>query len=84
MDTEDEEKKEKKCEVAHEDNGKREKRSDTSWANTRIKLHSQVHFGSKKKFDQKSVGSKKISSKIYFCPKKFGPKNLGSKILLVQ
>ena len=66
MDTEDEEKKEKKCEVAHEDNGKREKRSDTSWANTRIKLHSQVHFGSKKSLIKKVLDPKKLVPKNIF------------------
>ena len=57
----------------------------TSWANTRVKLHSQVHFGSKTTFGHKenwvqnSFGFKQI-----WGPKMFGPKILNPKKLWVQ
>ena len=38
----------------------------SSWGNARVKLHSQVHFKSKKILGPKSVGSKKV-----LIPKKF-------------
>ena len=43
----------------------------TSWANAGVKLHSQVHFGSKKVLGQK-----------YLIPKKFGSKKLGGQQIL--
>ena len=38
----------------------------TSWANTRVKLHSQVHFGSKE-----GLGPKKVWVQKYVAPKNF-------------
>ena len=59
----------------------------TSWANARVKPHSQVHFGSKKlfgpknlnsqkKFESKKFGVQKMCIKTNFVAKNiFGPKN---------
>ena len=41
----------------------------TSWPNTRVKLHSQVYFGSKKILFQKIVGPKNFGSKKFLVKK---------------
>ena len=54
-----------------------QKKQKTSWANARVKLHSQVHFWSKKIFGPKTKNMQYMtSSKIFHDQKNFEWKNI--------
>ena len=56
----------------------------TSWANARVKLHSQVHFGFKRFLVKKHVRFKKIKGPKKLCQKILVRENFGSKKIWVK
>ena len=45
---------------------------ETGWANARVKLNSQMHFGSKQSLSAKNCWfQKNVSSENFLCPTKF-------------
>ena len=53
-------------------NSPKTKKRKTSWPNARVKLHSQVHFGSRNILSTKNCWvQKNVSSEIFLCPTRF-------------